>query len=319
MDAATRVLVVDDEPLVLKSCDRVLCAAGMTVEGAVTGQDGLRRMKHRRFDVVLLDIKLPDMDGIDILRFIKKTETGVAVVVITGYPSERTALEAMECGASDYVVKPFSPDEIKAAVTKALSSVEPVSEPELGLDIEATPRPSVNLGLCRSIRTTTRNGETVAIVGLSGSFDSPTSLWKSLGRSLTRLHVPVAVEYGRHEVVGTEILRYLENCDRVVVVASAQLGKKPGQFVSIRMGDQSTRETDTLFEVSQIGLPHLFPWATAVDIPSDLIVIGVQPDDENEFFILEEASGLTHEVMRQALQEEHWYRHQSAQRSTQHE
>lgn len=319
MDTATRVLVVDDEPFVLKSCDRALCAEGMTVVGAATGHEGLSRMQQEGFDVVLLDIKLPDIDGIDILRSIKKDETGIAVVVITGFPSEHNAFEAKKYGAADYVVKPFTPDEIKAAVTKALKTVEPLSKPSLVLETKAIPQRAPDLGLCRSIHTTTRNCEKVAIVGLGGAFDSPTVLWKALTCSLKQLHVPVAVEYGRHEVLGTEIFHYLENYDRVVVVASAQVGKEPGQFVSIRMGSETMSEKDKEFEVSQIGLPQLFSWATAVEIKSDLIVIGVQPDDKGKFFALHGVSGLTHEVMRHALQEECWYNHRCTRRPTQHE
>ena len=306
MNTETRVLVVDDEPFVLKSCDRVLCAEGMKVTGAATGHEGLWWMQRGEFDVVLLDIKLPDMDGIDILRSIKKKDSETAVVVITGFPSKHNAFEALGCGAADYVVKPFTPDEIKAAVTKALKTEEPLNKPSLDVEIKTAPRRAPDLGLCRSIHTTTRDCEKVAIVGLGGTFDSPT-VWKSITRSLKQLHIPVAVEYGRHEVEGTEILRYLENYDRVVVVANAQVEKKPGQFVSIRMGSETMNEKE--FEVSQIGLPQLFSWATAVEIKSDLIVIGVQPDDMGEFYTLHGVSGLTHEVMKHTLQEECWYKH----------
>ncbi|MFC1737066.1 response regulator [Candidatus Hydrogenedentota bacterium] len=311
MDTATRVLVVDDEPLVVMSCDRALGAEGMTVEGTGTGHEGLRQVQRGGYDIVLLDIKLPDVDGIDILRRIKKARIETSVVIITGYPSERTATEAMEYGASDYVVKPFSPDELKMAVTRALEHTEPRSEPAPQPVKKTEPRRAPELGLCRSIRTTTRNSEKVVIVGLNGALDSRAALRKTLVSSLTGLHLPISSEYGRHEVAGTEIFRYLENNDRVVIVANAQLWKKPGQFVSIGMGDYTSSEEASLFEVPQIGLPHLFSWTTAVEMQSNLVVVGVQPDEKGKFFTFDEAVGLAHEVMRQAFQEKSWYRHQS--------
>jgi len=115
-----RVLVVDDEPVVANSARRTLSRRGYVVEEAFSGHEALNRILREMYDLVLLDMRMPDANGLDLLPTIKKHRPGLPVVMVTGYASIDTAVEAIQRGAADYVAKPFTPDELYAATSKAL-------------------------------------------------------------------------------------------------------------------------------------------------------------------------------------------------------
>lgn len=108
----TNILVVDDEEVVRLAHLRVLASNDCAVETAVSGADALRTLEGRAFDVVLLDLRMPGMDGLEVLKTIKTRWPQCEVVVVTGYPSVETAKEAVRRGAYDYLAKPVDPDEI---------------------------------------------------------------------------------------------------------------------------------------------------------------------------------------------------------------
>jgi DNA-binding response OmpR family regulator len=133
------VLVIDDEPIVLDSCRRILRQEGFEVNGAMNGREGLKKIEEDKYDAVLVDWKLPEIDGMEVLRIIKKNHPDVIVVMITGYPSVESAVKAMKLGVSDYVSKPFTPDELKDVLIKAIerSVIVKKEEPEVETAIEA--------------------------------------------------------------------------------------------------------------------------------------------------------------------------------------
>ncbi|MCJ7457413.1 MAG: response regulator [candidate division Zixibacteria bacterium] len=133
------VLVIDDEPIVLDSCRRILHDEGFEVNGAMNGREGLKKIEEDKYDAVLVDWKLPEIDGMEVLRIIKKNHPDIIVVMITGYPSVASAVQAMKLGVSNYVSKPFTPEELKDALINALEqSKTPKKEgPELESAIEA--------------------------------------------------------------------------------------------------------------------------------------------------------------------------------------
>jgi DNA-binding NtrC family response regulator len=118
MNTKARILVVDDDPVVRRSCERIL---GQTydVKLAQTGQEGLDSLKTERFDLVLVDLKLPDISGMDILRQAPDLFPDTPVIIITGYSTISSAVEAIKLGAFDYVAKPFNPEELELAVEKS--------------------------------------------------------------------------------------------------------------------------------------------------------------------------------------------------------
>ena len=118
--ANIRVLVIDDEKGMREGCRRILEPEGYTVETAENGETGLARIQKQSFDLALLDLKMPGMSGIDVLKEIRANHPETIPIMITGHASVQTAVEAMKLGAFDYVEKPFTPDDLLAIVTKAL-------------------------------------------------------------------------------------------------------------------------------------------------------------------------------------------------------
>ncbi len=139
MKDTKNILVIDDEPIVLDSCRKILRQEGFEVKGAMNGREGLKKIEEDKYDAVLVDWKLPEIDGMEVLRIIKKNHPDVIVVMITGYPSVESAVKAMKLGVSDYVSKPFTPDELKEVLVKAIEHSRTVKkeEPEVETAIEA--------------------------------------------------------------------------------------------------------------------------------------------------------------------------------------
>jgi len=117
----TNVLVVDDEKVVCNSCKKILAQKGYNVDIALSAQEALKKVKDNGFNVVIADWKMPEIDGIEIAKRIKKENPDTVVIMITGYPSIETSIKALRSGISDYVPKPFTPDELSDAVVRALA------------------------------------------------------------------------------------------------------------------------------------------------------------------------------------------------------
>jgi DNA-binding NtrC family response regulator len=115
-----RILVVDDEPIVCESCKRILGEEGYEVDIALSGQEAFEKMKRDTYDVVLTDLKMPGIDGMEVLRTLRKDYPETMVIMITGFSTVETAVEAMKLGAFDYIPKPFTPDEVSIVVKKAI-------------------------------------------------------------------------------------------------------------------------------------------------------------------------------------------------------
>ncbi|GEM_PF-739020 len=122
MSPEIKVLVVDDEPAVCRNCDDMLSAKGWVVETAFNGKDGLAKIRAKPFDLVVLDLDLPDAAGLDLLRHLRKNAPGTPVVAITREPSMTTAVQAIKDGAFDCLAIPFSTHEMRRAAELALHS-----------------------------------------------------------------------------------------------------------------------------------------------------------------------------------------------------
>jgi len=132
-----RILIMEDEPSLAEGLKMVLSEQGYHVSLADTGIRALGSLTGKNFDLMLADLRLPDMDGMEVLRLIKETKPETEVIVITGYASVVSAVESMKLGALDYLPKPFTDDEIKAAVEKAIK-VKKEAVPELKIAPAAT-------------------------------------------------------------------------------------------------------------------------------------------------------------------------------------
>jgi len=121
MTTSAKVLVVDDDETVRRSYLRSLQTVRCDVETATNGEDALRVLASKSFDVVLLDLRMPGMDGMTVLKAARKTAPDSEFVVITGYPTVETAKQAVQLGAYDYLVKPVGPAEVIKVTTDAFT------------------------------------------------------------------------------------------------------------------------------------------------------------------------------------------------------
>jgi len=121
---ANKILVIDDEKVVGDSLRKTLQGEGYEIDTANNGQEGLRKARGESFDLIIVDLKMPDIDGLDVIKKIKEEQPDVMMVMITGYSTVDSATEALKTGAFDYLPKPFTPDEISGVVQKALIAKE---------------------------------------------------------------------------------------------------------------------------------------------------------------------------------------------------
>jgi DNA-binding NtrC family response regulator len=113
-----RILLVDDEEIVIRSCQRILRDGDYVIDVARNGLEALKEVNEHPYDVLILDIKMPKMDGIEVLRRVKEARPEIDVVMITGLHDISTAVQAMKLGALDYLPKPFEPEDFKALIDR---------------------------------------------------------------------------------------------------------------------------------------------------------------------------------------------------------
>ncbi len=116
------ILVVDDDMSVRTTFSSVLRQEGYRVTAVKNGYEAIKAIDKESFDLALVDLRMPGMDGIEVLEKIKTRRPQTRVIIFTGYGSITTAVEAMRKGAADYLNKPFSPHELKAGVKKGLEN-----------------------------------------------------------------------------------------------------------------------------------------------------------------------------------------------------
>lgn len=119
-----RLLVIDDELVICKSCSKILREDGYSVSIAQGGFEGLEKARKKEFDLVLVDLKMPDIDGMEVVEILKREQPDTAVIIMTGYSTVPSAVKGIKLGAADYISKPFTPEEMSTAVKKALQHKE---------------------------------------------------------------------------------------------------------------------------------------------------------------------------------------------------
>ncbi len=176
-EARQSILVVDDEPGVRKGIAQVLTDQGHAVRTAADGKEALASLAEATPNLVLLDVRLPGLDGVELLKIIRRDYPETGVIMITAYPNIEGAVECIKLGALDYVVKPFRIDDLEAAVQKALDTLKegvafqpfrPEKLLEQGIDtiIGASP---VMQKVFAKIRRAAPSDSTVLITGESGT------------------------------------------------------------------------------------------------------------------------------------------------------
>lgn len=177
MNEKANILIIDDDEAIRDSCSQVLKRQGYTVRTARDGEEGLRFFKTEFFHVVLLDLKLPGLDGMEILTKIKEETPETPVIIITGFASIESAVEAMRRGAFDYLAKPFSPEGLRVITKKALGSRKIILENlYLRKELEAKTEFDTVVGKSKAlkevldiVRRVSPTESTVLITGESGT------------------------------------------------------------------------------------------------------------------------------------------------------
>jgi CheY-like chemotaxis protein len=122
MENKGKILVLDDDPVVTLSCKRILGAEGYNIITTDTGEDAIKKVSNDEFDLLISDIRLPDMNGISVLRESKSIQPKLDVVIITGYPTLEDAKESVKLGAFEFIEKPFTPDFMLNVATKVFDN-----------------------------------------------------------------------------------------------------------------------------------------------------------------------------------------------------
>lgn len=117
-----RILFIDDEEIVLRSCRRIFAGSGYEIDTAMSGEEGLSKALNQDFDLVVTDLKMPGIGGMEVLNRLRKSRPDTTVIIFTGYASVDTAREALKNGAFDYIPKPFTPEEIREVIKNALEA-----------------------------------------------------------------------------------------------------------------------------------------------------------------------------------------------------
>jgi two-component system phosphate regulon sensor histidine kinase PhoR len=125
----TKILVVDDELTVCKSIRQVLVREDYEVDMALSGEEALRKEGERHYDVMIVDLMMPGLSGMDLLKSLKAKDPKAKIIMVTGYPTMKNTIQAMQLGAFDFLPKPFLPSDLRGIVARALADLK---EPSTG-------------------------------------------------------------------------------------------------------------------------------------------------------------------------------------------
>ncbi len=128
MTEPTKVLVVDDEDVIRQMVGRVLKYMGINSESAENGFQALEKLKEGRFDIIIADIRMPNMDGMELLKIAGKEYPDIDVIIMTAHAVKYSFIDVVEAGATDFINKPFSVEEMKAKMERVLRERRTVGE-----------------------------------------------------------------------------------------------------------------------------------------------------------------------------------------------
>lgn len=213
-----RILAVDDESVVLDSFRKILVLDGFNVDTVENGPEALGLIQRRDYDFVFTDLKMPDMDGVEVVKAVKHLRPDIDVVVITGYATIETAVETMRHGACEYVQKPFTATELSEFVEKLLIKRE--------ARLEAQSRPVVRIV-----------APYVADAAGTHEYCIPGGVFVSPGHAWARIEPGGQVRIGADDF----IRKALGSADEVIVPENGRVVKKGEELFSIRRGSEKVR------------------------------------------------------------------------------
>jgi DNA-binding NtrC family response regulator len=123
-----KILVVDDEETVCRSVRKALLCDDYEIDITLSGEEALKMERQKNYDVVIVDLMMPGINGMDLLKSLKTVSPEVQVVMITGYPTMKNTLQALQIGAFDFLPKPFLPFDLRSLVARALAARDKLRE-----------------------------------------------------------------------------------------------------------------------------------------------------------------------------------------------
>lgn len=130
-DKRKKILIVDDEINVCKSMRQAILSESYAVDMALSGEEALAMDKENPYDMVITDLMMPGISGVDLLTSLKISRPDVIVIMVTGYPTIKTAVQTIRSGAFDYIPKPFTPDELRGLVARAFTRSQTTREEKI--------------------------------------------------------------------------------------------------------------------------------------------------------------------------------------------
>jgi DNA-binding NtrC family response regulator len=249
---SARILLVEDEPNMVRTLSRILERAGYEVATAGNGREALEQLDGNPFDVLITDLNMPVMDGMTLLRAIHEMPGRPAVVVLTGYGTIQSAVDAMKLGAADYLIKPCNPDDLKIVIERQLELRELRREvATLKREVQRYQRYGALIGddpamqqIYRVIATVSQNKSTVLITGASGT-----------GKELVARTLHAKSPWSRGPFIAVNCGAFSES-----LLDSQLFGHRRGSFtgaINDQEGVFQAASGGTLFldEVSEIPLP----------------------------------------------------------------
>lgn len=253
-----KILIVDDEKAIRDSLKELLILEEYQVETAANGEESLEMMEKKEFDLVLLDIKMPGVSGVEVMRQVKKYYPDTKVIVLTGHGSLESAIEAIRSGAEDYMLKPYESSDILVSIGKALTEKAAKQRKELLIeqlessidqlkDVEGIRTPEVParrvINLSQGImvdlerREMWRGGERVHLTPTEGKLLSV--FLENRGRVMTHKEIVFLVQgYESTEWEAPEVLRPM----------ISRLRKKLATFSGVEEWVTNVRGTGYLFD-----------------------------------------------------------------------
>jgi DNA-binding NtrC family response regulator len=246
-----RILIVDDEAVVRESLGDWFREEGYDVETADSAKTALEKLARANWDIFLLDIRMPGIDGLELQRKLKEAQPEATVIIMTAYASVESAVEAMKQGAYDYIIKPFNPDDLEHIVQKATEHKQLVSEnqklrtkiDELNLAHEIVGTSAATRRLLEQVAMVSASDTTVLIRGESGT--GKELIARAIHANSDRRYLPIVVV----------------NCGALSegVLESELFGHEKGAFTGAqyrRKGKFEMADGGTLFldEIGDIGL-----------------------------------------------------------------
>jgi two-component system sensor histidine kinase/response regulator len=125
------IFVIDDDAIIRLSCEQILHKSGYQVKTFGSGHEGIERLKEVRPPLLVVDIKMPELDGFEVIKRVRKIDPDVVIIVITGYATIETAVDAMKMGAYDFLPKPFTPNELRLIIDRGFERWRLVQEAKL--------------------------------------------------------------------------------------------------------------------------------------------------------------------------------------------